>query len=238
MISHQDKCLFVHIPKAAGQSIEAVFVKRMALTWQQREVLLLRPNSRPELGPPRLAHLLASEYVNKGYISQMLFEQYFKFTFVRNPWARLVSEYNYRRSLGAKSYQKDFRHFVLNCFPAPEDDNYQQAKDFYRHILPQSHFLYDQQGTCLVDFIGKFESLQKDFDTVCQQLAINSITLSHKNKTQQKYRILGKIPWLQSYLHKEKDHREYYDNDTYDFVKHFYKEDIKNFDYCFDQLTR
>ncbi len=236
MISHQDKCVFVHIPKAAGQSVEDVFVKRMGLTWQQREVLLLRPNKQPEMGPPRLAHLLASEYVSRGHITQALFEQYYKFTFVRNPWSRLVSEFNYRRSLGAKNYQNGFRHFVLNSFPISEDDNYQQSKDFYRHILPQSHFLYDQQGTCLVDFIGKFESLQIDFNSVCQQLAIKPITLTHKNKTQQKKRILGKIPWLQSFLHKSKDHREYYDNDTYDFVKDFYKEDIRNFDYCFDQV--
>ena len=53
MLSHQDKCLFVHIPKAAGQSVESIFVQRSGLTWQTRDALLLRPNKEPEQGPPR-----------------------------------------------------------------------------------------------------------------------------------------------------------------------------------------
>jgi len=236
MISHPDKCIFVHIPKAAGQSIEAVFVQRMGLTWSQREALLLRPNNQPELGPPRLAHLLAREYVDKGYITPGLFEQYFKFTFVRNPWSRLVSEYNYRRSLGAKNYQKSFRHFVLTHFPTPQDDDHCQAKDFYRHIVPQSQFLYDEKGKCLVDFVGKFEHLQEDFNTVCQQLAINTITLTHKNKTPQKNRLFALLPLLlEPKLVKHKHYSEYYDDDTYALVERFYQEDIDNFHYQFDQ---
>ena len=63
MISHHQKCVFVHIPKNAGQSIEHVFINLLELTWETRAPLLLRRNEHPELGPLRLAHLKAEEYV-------------------------------------------------------------------------------------------------------------------------------------------------------------------------------
>lgn len=109
MICHHHKCIFIHIPKTAGQSIEHVFLDLLGLTWETRAPLLLRFNDRKELGPPRLAHLKANDYVNFKYISEELFNSYFKFSFVRNPWSRLVSFYNYR-----KYYLfYNFKYFVM-----------------------------------------------------------------------------------------------------------------------------
>ena len=70
MLTHQHKTVFVHIPKNAGQSIETVFLDVLGLTWESRAPLLLRPNDIPELGPRRLAHLAASEYVSCGHMTQ------------------------------------------------------------------------------------------------------------------------------------------------------------------------
>src|SRR5262245_2591511 len=86
MISHAQRCVFVHIPKVAGQSVEHVFVGWNNLTWKKRAPLLLRPNDNPAKGPPRLAHLRAEEYVQFGYLPPEKFASYFKFSFVRNPW--------------------------------------------------------------------------------------------------------------------------------------------------------
>jgi len=241
MISHQDKCLFVHIPKAAGQSVESVFVERAGLTWQTRESLLLRPNKQPELGPPRLAHLTASEYVDLGYISADEFSDYFKFSFVRNPWARLVSEYNYRRGLGDKGYQCDFKTFLFQGFPTAQCDDYTCGQDYFRHVIPQWQFLFDDKGMQLVDFIGKFESLQSDFDTVCQKLGLAPITLPHKNKTlttgikqklQQKLKQKLK-QWLA--IDNSKPHYSYYyDAESVAFVRDLYQKDIELFGYSFE----
>jgi hypothetical protein len=237
MISHQDKCLFVHIPKVAGQSIESIFVERMGLTWQQREALLLKPNPEPSRGPPRLAHLTAQEYLDYGYLTPAQFNQYFKFSFVRNPWARIVSEYNYRRQHGDSVYQSDFKTFLFKNFPTEKQDNYLLAKDYYRHVLPQVGFLYDQQGHCLVDFIGKFENIQQDFNLILSKIGLEPIELPHKNKTQASgklAKIRARFQQLLSSGQSSRHYSEYYDLESKAFISQLYASDIAKFDYSFD----
>ena len=61
MISHRHQCVFVHVPKTAGISIEHVFLAQYGLTWDERAPLLLRFNPDPALGPERLGHLTATD---------------------------------------------------------------------------------------------------------------------------------------------------------------------------------
>lgn len=241
MISHQEKCVFVHIPKAAGQSVEKVFVERAGLTWEQRAPLLLRPNDNPKLGPPRLAHLTASEYVSLGYLSQAQYDALFSFSFVRNPWDRLVSEYNYRRQHKDAKYLCDFKTFLFNNFPTPADDDYSRAKDYYRHVIPQADFLYDEHDNCLVDFIGRFESLQSDFDIVCQNLNLGSLTLPHFNKTQprgMRAKLKRLLPSSSTKKPQRKHYSDYYDLESKEYVAGLYRRDIELLNYEFLTLGK
>ena len=95
MISHFHKTIFIHIPKCGGQSIETAFLNDLGLTWETRAPLLLRPNDNPRIGPPRLAHLRAKEYTKFHYISEELYETYYKFSIVRHPVERAISTFNY-----------------------------------------------------------------------------------------------------------------------------------------------
>ena len=97
MISIKHNIIFIHIPKCAGQSIENIFLKDLGLTWQERHPLLLRPRTGKEKGPERLAHLYAEEYFKFGFISKEAYDKFFKFTIIRNPIDRFLSEINYRR---------------------------------------------------------------------------------------------------------------------------------------------
>ena len=211
MISKQLKSIFVHIPKTGGQSVEDLFLRLHGLTWETRAPLLLRFNPDPSLGPERLAHLTANEYLAFNYVDETDFRSFFKFSFVRNPWSRLVSDYSYRQS----SRFFSFKEFVTNRLP--KRDSY---SDSYRHIMPQCEFLYDSNGQQMVDFIGKTENIEDDFSVVCERLGLSKLTLPHINSSGDK-----------------KHYSTYYDDELIELVGNIYAEDVKRFNYTFDQRS-
>ena len=234
MICKPFNCIFVHIPKTAGRSVEMYFMNKLGLDRENdsdREQLLITDNTDPARGTEKLTHLSAAEYVRCGHITQQEFTSLYKFSFVRNPWARLVSEYRYRNYLS----HKNFKDFVLNKLPVPGWD------DKYRHIMPQTRMLYDCDGKLLVDFVGKFEHLQQDFDKVCGHLGFDDSELSHINSSDKKSRELKRNfrNFIQgnneSLLRKYVD---FYDTETRKFVSKLYKDDIENFAYDFDDALK
>ncbi|ATC93400.1 sulfotransferase family protein [Pseudoalteromonas tunicata] len=228
MISTFDNCLFIHIPKAAGQSVESVFLQRAGLNWEQRELFLLKKNSDPKLGPPRLAHLTAQEYLDKGYLTQEQFKSLFKFTIVRNPWDRLVSEYLY------KGHTFSFKDFLFKFYPKIGDDDFKGFNGIYRHVMPQSTFILDLEGNLLVDFIGKFENINHDFAEITRIITGSPLQLPHKNKTQKTNPILNKLLSFQNNDKKSKSYTQYYDLESQEFVADLYQQDIKLFNYVFE----
>ncbi len=204
MLSHHHKCLFIHIPKTAGQSIEHMFLNSLSLSWEERAPLLLKYNPDPSKGPERLAHLTADEYVNCGYISPELFSRYFKFTFVRNPWDRLVSEYKYR------GYDNQFSLDDFIRYHLPKAG----MSDNYRHLIPQSHFFSKDHN---VDFIGRFENLQDDFTVVAEKLGLETSLLPHVNASRNH---------LQAY-------QDCYTDFSRKWVADMYQEDISRFNYVY-----
>jgi hypothetical protein len=233
VICHPYRCVFVHVPKTAGISIEHVFIDLMGLTYETRAPLLLRHNEDPAKGPPRLAHLKATEYVSRGYLSPEQFEGYFKFSFVRNPWDRIISEYKYR----GYPIRLDFKTYLFKHLPKPG------FTDTYCHILPQYDFLFDERGTLLVDFVGRYESLQADFDTVCARLGISPRPLPHVNRSEDVRRpvrtlndvkklLRGRL-WNLERRHTFPHYSQYYDDESREFVAELFRKDIDAFGYAF-----
>jgi hypothetical protein len=232
MLSRDYKCIFVHIPKVAGQSIERVFLGLHGLSWDNRAALLLRPNDEPALGPPRLAHLKASEYVTCGHVTQQDFDSYFKFSFVRNPWSRLVSVYRY---LGFVE-DMPFKQFLVEKFAGEED----WEPRLFR--LPQYDFLFNGSNRQLVDFIGRFENLQAGFDQVCMSIGLSPITLPHVNETGKDRRAMDLMKQMvkrASPFHRryeEHDHyTKYYDNESIELVARLHAKDLEEFGYSFGE---
>lgn len=226
MISEKYECIFIHIPKTAGQSIEHFFLNLHGLSWEERSPLLLRYNPDPLKGPERLAHLKAKEYTSFGYLDENRFNNYFKFAFVRNPWARLVSEFNYR----VHHKKMSFEQFVTKGLPSKSD-----YSDAYRHIIPQYDFLYNDSGKCMVDFIGRFESLQNDFDEICSKLCIENSMLPHVNSSAEKISFKDSLRknTLLNVAKKKQSYTEYYNEKTKKIVEDLYSNDIEKFNYKF-----
>lgn len=227
MISEKYRCIFIHVPKTAGQSVEQFFLELAGLSWDNRAPLLLRYNPDPNRGPQSLAHLTAAEYVDCKYLTPGEFNSYFRFSFVRNPWDRLVSEYRYRNY--AEKYS--FKQFVLEGLPAKDP-----YSDAYRHVMPQSDFIFDKNGQPLVDFIGRFETLQSDFDFVCQRLGIVNSKLPFKNQSTTRTSLRDRIKGLFSDIQNPPriHYSSYYDDDSKELVAVQYASDIEAFGYQFE----
>jgi len=224
----------VHIPKAAGRSVEMYFINRLNMdrnSEEDRRELLLVSNDDPARGTEKLSHLSAREYVECGHIPQQEFDEFYKFSFVRNPWSRLVSEYRYRNYIQHKS----FKDFVMNKLPSPGWD------DKYRHVMPQTDMLYSDSGELLVDFVGKFENLQSDFDKLCEHWGFEDTEVPHVNSSDKKSRELRRKTRNFLYRNNESDLKKYvefYDDETREYVAGLYQNDINNFKYEFEDALK
>lgn len=233
MLCHPFRCIYIHIPKAAGKSIHQFFAWKMGVYWNKGNHLLLNNNRDPAKGPPALSHLKASEFVRYGYVTPETFESYFKFSFVRNPWARIVSEYTFR----GHPCRYDFKTWLFQHFPQPS------WTDAYLHVIPQYDYLYDEKGNLLVDFVGKFENLRKDFAEICGRVGIPDGRLPHKNKNA----IWSRIPrstkdakriWREAFSAERRKntfarYEDYYDDESREFVAELFLRDIETFGYEF-----
>ena len=192
MIHHQNKFIFVHIPKCGGHSIETVFG---AWTAGKHEHYWVNQHRQ---------HWKLPDILGKFPTCQ----EYFKFIFVRNPFSRLVSEYSYIK----KQSKHDISDMTFKDFCLDLDKNLSKYCFDYHELT-----LMDYMADASFNYIGKFENLQKDFDTVCDKIGIPRQQLPHKNKS------------------KHKHYTEYYDEETKQIVASYYAEDIKRFDYKFEQ---
>jgi len=136
------------------------------------------------------------------------FRRYFKFAFVRNPWERLVSEYQY--ILNQPGHGRHARVSRLAGFP-----------EFVRMQIPrhdayQLNMLSDRKGLLLVDFVGQLENLQTDWETVCHEIGIPCQPLPHRNVT------------------GHSEYQDFYDHTTINLVAKHWAAEIEMFGYSFE----
>ncbi len=236
MISHPHQCIFVHIPKTAGTSIESFFKKNLGLHPKAKAPLAISRNKVQAVGPPHLTHLKANEFYENCYVSEEQFDRYFKFSFVRNPWDRVVSFYKYSNL----DLLISFHSFVTDELP-------KLMKERSYFYAPQYQFIY-QDGEQLVDFVGRFENLQQEFEKVCDTLDISDSKLPHKRKTKvitlkkrarETYKKLKRRPRLLFDYSPDKidssDYKDYYKagKNLKEKVYELYQNDIETFNYSF-----
>ena len=212
MISSHHKAIFVHIPKCAGKSIERAFLKDLGLDWkvdwQEKHSLLLRPKRHNELGPERLAHLYAYEYVKFGYIDEVKFREFFKFSVVRDPIDRIVSELNYQE------VSKDlFRINSVEEYIVKTYREYGIDSDIVRHLEPQVNFLFDEKmKNIIVDKVIWINDIESEFQSLKNQVVFNDLELELKKEN-----VSQSKKWLRSDLAQS----------DIDFLKEFYDLDYK-----------
>ena len=124
---------------------------------------------------------------------------YFKASFVRNPYDIVVSAWHDK--------EQPFEQFVM--------EEVATRKNIISRFGCQLDYLSDDDGNLLVDWIGRYEYLERDWKKFCYLTKVGSLPLKKLNSS-----------WKQPY-------KEYYNEITYLAVTQLYKKDLDYFGYSF-----
>jgi len=195
--------IFVHIQKTGGTSIARALGQPVH---------------------PAYKHWFAPEL--RSLVGSEAWDNALKFTFVRNPWDRLVSwwtmidQVRVMQRSGARlnnfftyvlSNAKTFEEFILRCSEDIRDPD--GMKCIFRN---QVDYVVDDVGRLMVDFIGRFESIDRDFCMLAEMAGRTLPALEHRNQS----------------IHKP--YQSYYTPTTRDIVGQAYEKDIAYFGYKFE----
>ena len=190
---NETKTIFVHIPKTAGISLLSAIYGNVSLESHR------------------------SIFFNQTALN-IKSNDFFSFTFVRHPFDRLYSAYRFLENGGINKQDEiafqthfakfsSFEDFVMNGLN--KNMIYQVT-----HLIPQYEYLCDWKGKVIVDFVGRFESLDKDVARLSEHIA-KEIKLNHLNKT------------------STTDYTDVYTDEMTKKVKNIYERDLRIFNYSF-----
>lgn len=137
----------------------------------------------------------------------------FTFAFVRNPFDRLVSMYEYRKNAnqqGIKEKNITFHQWVVRAFELNDKTLINREHYFW----PQTAWL-TKDGVEDMDFIGRFDRLQADYEELCKKIGVTPTKLNKVNRTHRK------------------PYQEYYDAKTKFIVREHFKSDLQRFEYAY-----
>jgi hypothetical protein len=210
-LSYSHRYIFIHVNRTGGTSItEALRPYAFVPGWSPYRLPVIRKFATNYIGAVldrNWGHVTAREL--QAALPRDVFDSFFKFAFVRNPWDWQVSIY-------------------CHVIQRPDNPNYA----FYNESLPtfadyldwqihregrdvQSELVLGDDGELLVDFVGRFETLEQDFTAVCRRIGVDC-SLEHRNAS------------------THRDYRDYYTPETKRLVAEAYARDIELFGYSFD----
>lgn len=211
MLSTRYQCIYVRVSKAASSSIQQAFRQPNSIMDYLKHILF-------ERGEFDMKHHDLAHY-SKTYPDY--FQEYYKFSFVRNPWGRIFSQYRYHRyNLKSPEAQCSFEDWVKKCLEAynsPEEYLFGRNRHiFIRHITNQLDW-FIVEGKLTMDFIGRYESLNEDFDKICKSRSWNL-----------------RLPRINTTKAEDEDYIEHYTPELVDIVGQLHSKDLEEFGYRFE----
>ena len=200
-INKEKKLLYVHIPKCGGSAVNKAYD--------------MEPHGE---NPHAKAITIKEQYPE-------IWNEYLKFSIVRNPWAAEVSNFFYRVSNNHENQQANpeshaafvaggFKKSLLNGLVAydPNGINCVLGIDGHGYPFSMMRFLTDREGEVIVDNILKLENLEEDFKNLCERNDIEYRPLQKTNGTTHlHYSCYYNEEWMIDQVYeKNEDYIEYF----------------------------
>lgn len=108
---------------------------------------------------------------------------------IRNPWDRLLSEYLRKRTYDDNRFidvsQLDFQDFVKALYNRVEKGLLSSNKhESNSHFIPQYDYIFDRSGEKFVDYIGRYETLERDMNLIAKRIGLNPRTSIGSHSTE------------------------------------------------------
>jgi len=242
IISHELKAIFIHMLKCGGSYTKDILTNSYKFCYEKPTHILHEKyneffdedeqhfiNLNEDYDP----HTIRKQGKYRYYLSHQCSDvsainNYFKFTFVRNPYTKLFSAYGYllkrlqqtgytkiRGTTENKDYFTDFKTFVKN---------YKKVNNIsYSHgFVTQYDTLVDYSGVININYIGRQENLDNDLVEILTILGgdINHMHAVCGGKTNENSN------------QNMKKMIDSYDEETFLFVNEFFKKDFEIFGYA------
>lgn len=188
LISHKNKFITIDIPKTGTRSFRESLVPLGVI--DESGAANLNSEFYQHDGAIRAKKQFAKNNWN--------WNEYYKFTIVRNPWQRYFSFLKYFKSYGEKCMRRDesinWREPEINqgklCVELFKDkDDQTVLKNIILNNNSQDAYYCNEKGAIMIDHIASFENLKDEFSFLCSQIGINTPTLRHGNKSVQSFNI-------------------------------------------------
>lgn len=211
--------IFIHIPKTGGCSIENVLMKDFLNKKDKQGVLEFNQALKKNMVKnKKWAQHFSLQEIESHYKVKSIKEA-IKFTVVRNPWNRVVSEYLYMIKVGGckcsnkkEEIPKSFFEYVCSGFGCSWEN----------HTLPQVSFLKNKQGGVDMDFVARFENFEEDVTNIFKKIGVShELPLPMFN------------PSFNNYLKYTQPYWSFYNKKTKNIIESIYSEDIETFGYEF-----
>lgn len=215
MISHTNKCIFIHVSKCAGTSIERAFGIDTNNNSKINNVNLYGWHSETK---QYLQHSTPEELMKNNLISQEIWNTYYKFIVVRNPWSRAVSDYFWMMNQ-KKIILDSFKNFIENRGGFKKVMQPQKKNNYYTHLYSQKKYFFIQGKEITYDRVIRFENIENELKALAQDLGMSEKLFEKKSNRSFK---------------KLKHYSLFFNQRRKKIVEKYYLEDINYLNYSFE----
>jgi hypothetical protein len=232
-VNHALKAIYIHLPKCGGlyiKNILSIYYGFKPVRFSREEHDLFNENKnhkkQNEIGEKfkRVLHLRNKGFVRYHLCDEFelnpLWKEYYKFTFIRNPYDRIVSAFTFLQTkpeLSGIDDDTNFKETLLYSRDVCDDYEY-----LHMFISQYAHLVNDD-GKIDIQFLGRFESLNIDLLQVLHNLGVTKIT--HHNHLEKNIVING------SSKSNSGSYVDFYDEESIEFVNENFNDEFLHLGY-------